>query len=875
MSTRSALAPLHASPPTVSEAIGELPRLARLRQDLLDAPYGLCTQKAELLTEAMLEHAPPSPTTRALAPIHFRMLQRSLEHNLGSGEPVNHWALIGNRELQRMWLALEEHQHHASAVVLFARGLAHVLDHMQLRVYDHELLMGNPTRHRVGAALHPDYGGMLLLPELDELRTRSVNPLAITDAQIAALRERIFPYWFTRSIMSRASLLSDDVELQNHLTEGRRYVLTQFAGISHVTPDFPRILERGFHGVLDDLALARRHASNDEQRAFLQAGEIAARAVIRLGARMHEQCLHQAQACDDPSRAAELRELAAILERVPAHGARSFHEALQALVVTWVAIQQESFQHGVSLGRVDQYLWPYYAADRAAGRIDRTRAVELIGCLLGKAAEQLPLFNKMATDFFSGLSSASGLTLGGTDEQGRDATNELTELFLHAYARMRLRQPNLHLRVHPGTPADLRALACETIAEGGGMPALFNDLAILPALVEQGVPEPLARDYAIVGCVEWGAPYRSFPAAGAGFVSLAAVLDEVLHDAELHHDMAAGPASMDLVWQRFHARLAARVDEAVRGNEAIEQAHARWRPTPLLSLCVHGCIAAGRDVTRGGAEFDSTGLQGVGVADVADSLAAIEQLVIDERRIDFAELVAACDADFEGPQGVALWRRILDKVPKYGQDRGRPEWWAARVVASFTALVSAHANHRGGRYAPGLWSMTTHVGFGARLGALPSGRKAKRPLANGASPSNGSDARGPTASLLAAARIASPTIANGLALNETLDAEFLRAAGSQVLDLLTRGYFEAGGMQVQYNVFDVEELIDAKHHPDRHRGLVVRISGYSAYFNDLTEAMKDELIARSLHGRPACQVADAIERDAGHLHAIEREVTRG
>lgn len=848
--------------------IGDLPRLARLREDLLEASYGLCTQKAELLTEAMRELAPPSPTTRRLGPIHFRILRRSLERNLASGQPVNHWALIGNRELQRMWLALEQHQQGEPAVLLFARGLAHVLEHMQLRVYDHELLMGNPTRRRIGAALHPDYGGMLMLPELDGLRTRAVNPLEVSDEQIATLREHVFPYWFTRSIMSRVSLLSDDVELQNQLTEGRRFVLTQFAGIGHVTPDFPRVLERGFLGILADLEQAKLEPGTAEQAAFLQAGEISARAVIRLAERMRERCFDHAERCPDPVRADELRDMAAILERVPAHPARTFREALQALVVTWVAIQQESFQHGVSLGRVDQYLWPYYQRDVAEGRIDRRGAVELLGCLLGKAAEQLPLFNMMATDFFSGLSSASGLTLGGVDEQGNDASNELTELILHAYRCMRLRQPNLHLRLHSRSPTWLRELASELIAEGGGMPALFNDQAVIPALTEFGVPERMARDYAIVGCVEWGVPYRSFPAAGAGFVSLAAVLDEVLHEPLLRE---AESLDMDLFWQAFRVRLADRVNQAVRGNEAIEQAHARWRPTPLLSLCVRGCIEAASDVTVGGAEFDSAGLQGVGLADVADSLTAIEQLVVEERQLTLDELVLACDTDFAGLEGETLRRRLLDKVPKYGQDRGRAEWWAARVVQAFTERVHTHASSRGGRYAPGLWSMTTHVGFGARLGALPSGRKAKRPLANGASPSNGSDARGPTASLLAASRVASKRIANGLALNETLDRSFLHQAGSGLIDALTRGYFDAGGMQVQYNVFDVEELIDAKRHPDRHRGLVVRISGYSAYFNDLTEAMKDELIARSLHGRPACQVTQDVDRDPAHLHAAERE----
>ncbi len=827
------------------EPIGELPRLARLREALLDAPYGLCTQKAELLTDALDRIAPLPATTRVLGPVHLASMQRTLEQSLASGEPAKPWQLRVNRALQGMWLKLDERRSDQPPVLVFAKALVEILARVELRVYPDELLVGNPTRHRIGAALHPDYGAQMLLPELDQLSTRPVNPLAITPEQIAGLRERIFPRWFTRSIMSRAPLLASDPNLQNELTSGRRMVLTQFAGIAHVTPDFPRILERGFIGILADLRAARDQARTPNQRDFYRAGELVAEAVIGLGRRMSETVARAAERTSDPQRASELRELADICARVPANPARSFHEALQSIVLTWMALHQESFQHGISLGRVDQYLWPYYQRDRAEGRIDRTRAVELLGCLLGKAAEQLPLFNGLATEYFSGLSSASGLTLGGVDEQGRDASNELTELVLLAYDRMRLRQPNLHLRLHEGSPQRLRWLAAELIGKGGGMPALFNDAAVIPAIVELGVPEAIARDYSIVGCVEWGVPYRSFPAAGAGFISLPAALDEALHE------LAREPAdtlTMERVWQRFDTHLQDLVEAALRGNDAIEVAHARWRPTPLLSVCVRGCIEAGADVTEGGAEIDSTGVQAVGLADVADSLVAIEQLVFERSAISLAELIRSCDANFAGVEGEILRQRLLTKVPKYGQDRGRPEWWASKVVQRYCELVRAHEHPRGGVYAPGLWTMTTHAGFGARLGALPSGRKRGAPLANGASPSNGSDTRGPTASLLSVARVATARIGNGLALNETLDRQFVRTGGPTLIDGLTGGYFAIGGMQVQYNVFDVEELLDAKLHPERHRGLVVRISGYSAYFADLSAAMQDEIIARELHG---------------------------
>lgn len=834
-----------AAPPACVD-VPPLPRLERLRQDLLDAPYGLCTLKAELLTEFHRRHAPHHWLTRAVSSLHYRLTRRALDRTLATGAPQSARQVRLSNRLQRLYRRLDGRAEREPAVITAARGLAYVLERQPLTIHPHELIVGNLTTHRVGAAIHPDFGGILLLPELRGLATRSTNPLRTTPGQVRRLEREVFPYWFSASVLARAPLLARDAALQNTLLRGRDFVLTQFAGISHVTPDYPAVLTRGFAGLLAE-AEERRHAAPDaEPVAFHDAAAIAARAAIAFAARWQAHCAAAAAAEPDPARAAELHELAAILGRVPARPATTFHEALQSVLLTHVVVHQESFQHGVSFGRVDQYLYPYYAADLAAGRLTPARAVELIGCFLAKAAEQLPLFNAMATEYFSGLSSASGLTLGGVDAEGRDASNALSALFLVAYDRLRLRQPNLHLRVHADSPPALLALAYDVLKAGGGMPALFNDAAVVPALEALGVATADARDYAIVGCVEWGVPRRSFPAAGAGFLSLPAVLDDVLHQS------APWCRSMDDLFAAFAARLATVVAAAAAGNDAIERAHALGRPTPLLSLLVDGCLAAGRDVTAGGARYNSSGLQGVGLADVADSLAAIEQLVFGERRVTLPALAAALDADFAGHE--PLRQRLLTTVPKYGEDAGRAEQWAALVARRYCALVRAHQNPRGGPYAPGFWSMTTHVGFGRRLGALPSGRRAGQPLADGVSPANGSDRRGPTASLRGAARACGPHVGNGLALNEKLDPCCVAGpAGTRLLDALTRGYFAVGGQQVQYNIIDPAVLLDAKRHPERHRDLVVRISGYSAYFNDLTEAMQDDVIARTLHGRPGCQ----------------------
>ncbi|HSJ95971.1 MAG TPA: pyruvate formate lyase family protein [Myxococcota bacterium] len=817
--------------------------MARLRAALLAAPYGLCTSKAELLTDWFRAHAPRDRLAEAVARAHFTVARRALARSFGRGAPQASWQLAANTALQRFYLRREDALRREPPVLQYAHALAHVLAHSELRIYDDELIVGNLSSQRIGAPIHPDLGGLLMLPELATLAARPVNPLAVSAAQRHRLEREIFPFWFSRSVLARAPLEASDPALQNTLVSGRRFVLTQIAGISHVTPDYAAVVEKGFAGLLADALTARRTARDDAARAFLDAAAIAARAAIDFGERWGRHCEAEAARCSDNVRAAELRALASVFAQVPARPARTFHEALQSVFTAHVIVHQESFQHGVSFGRLDRLLQPYYERDLAAGRITRDGAVELLACFLGKAAELLPLFNAMATEYFSGLSSASGITLGGTDAEGRDAACETSFLLLDAYDQMRLRQPNLHLRVHPGSDPALLARAHEVVKGGGGMPALFNDAAIVPALERAGVPPADARDYSIVGCVEWGVPGRSFPAAGAAFVSLPAALERALH-------ALREPASIEAVFAAFAAEVERTVAEAAVGNDAIERAHARHRPTPLLSLLVQGCVESGVEVNAGGARYDSTGMQGVGVADVADSLAALEQVVFAERRIPFAALRDAIDRDFAGAAELA--ERLAERVPKYGEDRGAAERWARRVAALWCEAVARHRNPRGGAYAPGFWTMTTHVGFGRRLGALPSGRRAGRALADGLSPVNGCDREGPTASLMAAVRATPPDVTNGLCVNEKLDDWLVRgASGTRLMEALTRAYFAAGGMHVQYNVVDPAVLLDARTHPERHRGLVVRISRYSAYFCDLTPEMQDDIIARTLHGAPA------------------------
>jgi len=850
--------------------VPEISRLKNLRRDILRSEYHLCTQKASLLTRYLREHAPSPSWLFPLQHLHFQTVKKSL----GAQVPRSRWQTLFNNRLNALYRNREK-RGGAETATDFAMALEYTLSRIPLRVYDHELIVGNPSSFRVGAPIHPDLGGLLIMPELEGLHTREQNPIRTNPEQIRELREVIFPFWFHRSVLARTPLYSRNPDLFNTLLQGRDYILTQFSGISHVTPDYPTVLSRGFSGIKGSILLKMGEAQSEleaaerdsrgswrnrkviralkQKVAFYEAMRITTDAAIGYGVRWQRHLKTLTRDETNPERKGELAALAKLFETVPARPAGSFHEAVQSLMISHVILHQESFQHGVSFGRIDQYLAPYYRKDLEAGTITPGRAVEILGCFLCKAGEMVPLFFDRATEYFGGLSSASGITLGGLRPDGGDGVNDLSYLVLLAYDQVRLRQPNLHVRVSEKNPPAFRELCYDVLKKGGGLPAFFSDRAIVPALERGGIESRDAVEYSVVGCVEWGCPGKSFPAAGAVFINLPMALHLALHNGcfqGTQRGPRTGPAerfaSMEDLFQAYQVQLSHMVDEAARGNDAIEKTHALHRPTPFLSSLVEGCIAGGEDVNQGGARYNSTGCQGVGLADVVDSLTAIEQAVFQEKRCSFQDLVRALDANFE--QQEDLRRYLLHRVPKYGTNEEHADRYATRVSGAFQEIVLAQRNPRNGPYLPGFWSMTCHQGFGRRTPALPSGRLSGEPLANGVSPGNSGERLGPTASLASAARLDTSRVANGYALNQKFSPHLLKGSeGNRLLDGMIRGYFEKGGMQIQFNVVDPALLEEARNHPEKHPDLVVRVSGYSAYFNDLTDVMKDELIQRMTH----------------------------
>jgi formate C-acetyltransferase len=558
----------------------------------------------------------------------------------------------------------------------------------------------------------------------------------------------------------------------------------------------------------------------------------------------------------DPTRKAELLEIARICGKVPASPAESFHEALQSIWFLQISLHQENYEQALCQGRMDQYLYPYYRRDLESGVLTEERAIELLGCLFIKLSEFVPLFGENIALFFSGAPANPAITIGGVTPEGRDAVNDLTYVILEAKRLLKTRHPNLHARIHKGSPEEYLRRVSEVVKSGGGYPALVNDEVITPALVDKGIPIEDARDHVIIGCVEVSVPRKTFGSTDAALMSLPICLEMALSDGYcpvMLEDVGPktgdpkGFRSMDDVVEAFRRQTAWLVEQMVAGLNALSLAHEALYPSPLLSAVIDGCMNKGKDVTAGGAVYNFTGVQGVGVADAADSLAAIDQVVFREKRATMAELLQAVEDDFDGHED--LHRHIVERVPKYGNDDDLPDSYARLAAEIFCREVAKHRNTRGGVYLPGFLTMTTHQGFGKFVGALPSGRKATDAFANGLAPRDGCDHKGPTACLKSVSKLDYAIATNGVAVNIKFNPEHLTGEqGTHVFGSLVKTYFELGGMHLQVNVVDRDTLLDAQENPEKHSGLAVRVAGYSAYFTDLTREVQDEIIARTEHG---------------------------
>ncbi len=743
----------------------------------------------------------------------------------------------------------------ASAATKRALSLAEAMRRIDIAVDPRELIVGNRTAGIRAGVVFPEAGISWIDREIEHLHTRPQDRFTVDPKDIAIFREEILPFWQGKSledaIRAEAGTLIDGI--------GRVVKINQKDHAQgHICPDVASWLEKGPDGLRRE-AEAKMAAKADGVPGAAEAEfyvcvvrvmEAAGQFMRRYAERAREMAASEERDRDN------LLEIARICDKLSREGAETFREAVQSLWFLFALLHLESNASSFSPGRADQYLYPYFRRDMDAGRIDLAGALEIIEALWLKFNQIVYLRNSHSAAFFAGFPIGFNVALGGLDRDGRDATNELSFLFLKAQEHIGLPQPNLSARLHANTPAALLDVCSRVIGMGGGMPQLFNDESIIPALEAQGIEREDALDYAIVGCVELTAQGNCLGWSDAAMFNLPKALELALNDGkDLITGQQIGPRTGTLAEFASYADVekafAAQIDhffaEMLAACETVEAVHQRLLPTAFLSGVIRDCLGKGLDVTRGGARYNYSGIQAIQVANVADSLAALKKLVYDENRIGRPELLAALRSNFAEAEELRL--KLVNKAPKYGND---VEWVDAignKWVTYFAEKFKGLKNYRGGPYQTGMYTVSAHVPMGANVGASADGRVSGAPLADGGmSAVYGRDLKGPTALLTSVSRINSKLGSNGTLLNMKFLPQFFKTEeGIHKFSSLLRAFVELRINHVQFNVVNREELLAAQKNPDGFPNLTIRVAGYTAYFTELAKELQDEIIARTAY----------------------------
>lgn len=772
-------------------------------------------------------------------------------------------------DAERAVLATEAYQAHRDQPSVMKRALMleNILDKMTIYIEDKSLLAGNQATKNCNAPIFPEYTLQFVMDELDTFEKRDGDVFYITEDTKRQLRA-IAPFWENNNLRARGmALLPDEVSVFMETgvfgMEGKLN-----AGDAHLAVNYRRILSEGLMGYEQRTRAAKAAldlAAPDsiDKYVFYKAVLIVIDAVRRFALRYSALARQLADTTADPARRAELLELSDTCARVPYQPARTFRQAVQSVWFIQLILQIESNGHSLSYGRFDQYMYPYYKADIDSGRITRDAALELLTCLWIKTLTVNKVRSQAHTFSSAGSPMYQNVTIGGQTPDKRDAVNDLSFLVLRSVAQTRLTQPNLTVRYHHGLNKQFYDECIEVMKLGFGMPALNNDEVIIPSFIRWGVKEEDAYDYSAIGCVETAVPGKwGYRCTGMSYVNFPRVLLCAMNNGV---DMTTGRrfaqghgyftdwTGYDQLMDAWDKTLREITRYSVIVENAIDKASERDVPDVLCSALTDDCIARGKTIKEGGAVYDFiSGLQ-VGIANMADSLSAIKKLVYDEKKLTPQQLWDALCDDFTSPESRRVQDMLLNDAPKYGNDDDSVDMLVVAAYDSYLDEIRKYPNTRfgrgpiGGIRYGGTSSISANVGQGMGTMATPDGRRAHEPLAEGCSPAHGADRSGPTAVFKSVSKLPTGQITGGVLLNQKMTPSMLSTEqNKQKLELLISAFFNRlHGYHVQYNIVSRETLLDAQQHPENYKDLIVRVAGYSAFFNVLSRATQDDIIGRT------------------------------
>jgi pyruvate formate-lyase/glycerol dehydratase family glycyl radical enzyme len=806
-------------------------------------------------------------------PSPFPRVNKLLENCFATAFTVDH---------QRACLVTEAYRKYEgeSQVLKCAKTLADVLRQVDIHIYPEELIVGEIGAPFKSAPIFPEFSFDWIADELKHFpwKDRPHDQYDISDESARRLLE-LEEYWKGKTIADRFAATATDEEAKGTCLGRGVYLLNlyQLGGVGHVAVNYERLFEQGLGGIRkrieEKLAALDDCLPGDlKKRDFYRAQRIVVDAAIDYFRRYAALARQMSASEADARRRAELLRIGETLDWVAENPPRTFREALQLLYLATNIILVESNGHSISYGRFDQYMYPFYRRDLAAGAATKESIQELIECFFIKILTATKLRDRLTVISNSGRGMGGEcLNVGGVDRNGLDATNDLSYMSIDAHAHTLVGTPWLLVRWHANTPREFKIKTVNAIRIGTGQPKVFNDESAIPVQLAKGIPLADARDYAVIGCVEIDTPGKEYGWHDAAYFSMAKVLELALNNGRCigcvetcprwrlcgRSEKPLGPETGSLDrFQSFDELLASYdrqmkywCDRMVAGINHLDQIHREMKPVTYLSLLIDDCIEKGVDLSAGGARYNFSGPQGVGIGSVADGLAAIRQLVFEEQRVSGQDFLDALEKNWAGHEVLHALVNS-ERVHHYGNDDDYADALARFGYDTYCKHIEGRPAARGGFFTPGVYSVSANVGLGLIQAASADGRNAGEPLSDCLGPCHNAagshDRRGPTATANSVTKLDHIRATNGTLMNWKFPpAAVAGDAGRDNLIALLDVYFERKGHHSQFNIVSRETLLDAQTHPEKYRYLLVRVAGYSAYFVELSRELQNDIIGRT------------------------------
>lgn len=746
-------------------------------------------------------------------------------------------------------------------ILLRAKCFRRACETAPLLIQPDELVVGHPCGKPRAGAVSPDIAWRWIRDELDTMATRPQDPFQISEEDKRILREEIFPYWEGRSLDEICQQQYEDAGVWSFSGESFVSDLSyhQVNGGGDTCPGYDIILiQKGINGIRKEAEerlkqLSMVNPEDIDKMYFYKASIETCDGILAYAQRLSDHARTLAAKEPDAARQQELYHIADILTHVPANPPRTFHEALQSIWTLQSLFVVEENQTGISLGRLDQYIYPMFRDDLAHGRLNKQQAFELISCFLIKCSEVMWLSSELGAKYFAGYQPFINCTVGGQKREGGDATNDLTYLIMDAVRFTKMYQPSLACRIHNQSPQPYLKKIVEVVKAGLGFPACHFDDTHIKMMLAKGFSIEDARDYCLMGCVEPQKSGRIYQWTSTGYTQWPIAIEFVLNRGLMKwsgkvEGLDTGELDRFTSYAEFDAACKQQVEHIIRmsavGTLVSQRVHRELVPKPLMSIMVEGCMEKGTDVTNGGALINNgPGLIFSGLGTYADSMAAIKKLVFEEKKYTLQQVRDALNANFAGYETL---RTDCLNAPKYGNDDDYADaiaadivLWTERTHNSFRMLYS--------NFTHGTLSISNNTPIGELTGATANGRLAWTPLSDGISPTQGADKLGPTAIIKSVSKLSNESMGIGMVHNFKLLRGILETPeGENGLITLLRTASIMGNGQMQFSYVDNEVLKKAQLEPDKYRDLIIRVAGYSAYFVELCKEVQDEIISRTI-----------------------------